>query len=234
MTISTTKPKFFTFPNILTLLRIIAAAGVFFSLLFLSRSLAYYVALICFLFASITDYLDGFIARRFNVESALGKMLDPIADKVLIVLTGAALMTVSTADLGYVDITIAVAMSLILFREIFISGLREYLGNDLPLPVSLLAKWKTALQMIGFSLLMIEGIALHAYIMRLEGMNADIANQIIRGEIEDHIGLNFAKAFLEWNYIAARVLLGVAALATVVTGVQYSIQAIRFIIKEQR
>lgn len=230
MTTSTTKARIYTLPNILTVFRMVAAAGVFFALLFLARNYAYTVALICFFLASITDFMDGWIARRFGAESALGKMLDPIADKVLIVLTGAALMTNSSADLGYVDFTLALSISLILFREVFVSGVREYLGNDYPLPVTWLAKWKTALQMIAFVLLIVEGILVQSYFMRLAGMDAETANAIIAGSIPDEIGLNFAKTMAEAVYILARVVLVSAAAATVITGLNYTARALNYIL----
>ena len=108
-----------------------------------------WLALLLYIAAAVSDWLDGFLARRMGLNSALGKMLDPIADKLLV---GALLVTLAwTRDLGGWDLIPAIA---ILMREIFISGLREYLRKvDVDVPVTWLAKWKTTVQLVALGLL---------------------------------------------------------------------------------
>jgi len=112
------------------------------------------VAVVLFAVAAGTDWVDGYIARRFNQISPLGRMLDPIADKLLVGLVLAALAwdgSFSALDL--------VPVMVILFREFFISGLREFLGNaEVVLPVSQLAKWKTTVQLVAIIVVMLERI----------------------------------------------------------------------------
>jgi CDP-diacylglycerol--glycerol-3-phosphate 3-phosphatidyltransferase len=144
-------------PNILTGMRLLggvlmflflaAAAG---GLPFISESLTPDTqfalerwALIAFVLACITDFFDGWLARKLNAVSAWGTILDPIGDKILI--CGAIL---GLAALGPQP-QIAVPFAVILFREFAVSGLREGAApKGIKIPVSLLAKWKTALQMI--------------------------------------------------------------------------------------
>jgi len=108
-----------------------------------------WLALLLYIAAAITDWLDGFLARRMKLNSALGKMLDPIADKLLV---GALLITLAwTRDLNGWDLLPAIA---IMLREIFVSGLREYLGNRaIEVPVTFLAKWKTTAQLVALALI---------------------------------------------------------------------------------
>lgn len=112
------------------------------------------VAVVIFAVAAGTDWVDGFIARRFNQVSPLGRMLDPIADKLLVGMVLAALAW--DGSLSALDLVPVMA---ILFREFFIPGLREFLGNaQVVLPVSLLAKWKTTVQLIAIIVIFLEGI----------------------------------------------------------------------------
>jgi CDP-diacylglycerol--glycerol-3-phosphate 3-phosphatidyltransferase len=138
-----------TVPNLLTLSRIAAIPVI---CLFVASGWDWlrWLALLLYIAAAITDWLDGFLARQMKLNSALGKMLDPIADKLLV---AALLVTLAwTRDLNGFDLIAAVA---ILMREIFIAGLREYLGNRaIEVPVSLLAKWKTTAQLIALALVM--------------------------------------------------------------------------------
>ncbi len=101
-----------------------------------------------FALAAITDWLDGYMARLWNVQSSLGRFLDPIADKLLV-----ATALILLVNAGRADALPAIA---IMCREILVSGLREFLAEiRVSVPVSNLAKWKTAVQMIAiFSLLL--------------------------------------------------------------------------------
>lgn len=104
-------------------------------------------ALILFAVASITDYLDGWVARKYNTVSDIGRFLDPIADKLLVVTALVVLVDAERASL--------LAVIIILLREIFIAGLREFLGGkNVTIHVSTLAKWKTACQMAAICLLL--------------------------------------------------------------------------------
>jgi CDP-diacylglycerol--glycerol-3-phosphate 3-phosphatidyltransferase len=135
-------------PNMLTLGRI--ALILPFTLVFLHGSLqSRWVALILFAVAAATDWVDGYLARRLNQGSPFGRMLDPIADKLLVVT--AILLLVATG--GIAGWPIAAAL-IILLREIAVSGFREHLGPlGIVVPVSRLAKWKTAAQLVALCLL---------------------------------------------------------------------------------
>lgn len=139
-----------TLPNILTTLRI-ALVPVIVLLLFADRGneAARWWALALFITSAITDYLDGWLARRLQQESRIGRMLDPIADKLLVALVLLAL--VATGEISGWHL---LAVFAVIFREVLVSGLRESLAGDrVELPVSLLAKYKTAIQMIALALL---------------------------------------------------------------------------------
>ncbi|NVN10877.1 CDP-diacylglycerol--glycerol-3-phosphate 3-phosphatidyltransferase [Nguyenibacter vanlangensis] len=136
-------------PNVLTLSRIVAIP-VLVALVAMGRPLTDSAACLLFIAAAFTDYLDGKLARARHQYSDLGRMMDPIADKLLV---GASLMVLAgTGRLAYAALYPAIV---ILAREILISGLREFLASTrISLPVTRLAKWKTGIQMtaIGFLL----------------------------------------------------------------------------------
>ena len=129
-------------PNLLTLSRI-AAIPVLVVLTALHTPTGDLAALLVFALAGITDYLDGRLARDRRQTSDVGRMLDPIADKLLV---GAALMLL--AGQSRLSVWGLYPAIIILLREILVSGLREYLaGLRVGLPVTTLAKWKTGFQM---------------------------------------------------------------------------------------
>ena len=129
-------------PNLLTLSRI-AAIPVLVGLVALAHPFADLVACIVFSAAAITDYFDGKLARSRRQQSDLGRMLDPIADKLLV---GAVLMML--VGMGRLSRYALIPAIVIMLREILVSGLREYLaGIRIGLPVTNLAKWKTGFQM---------------------------------------------------------------------------------------
>ena len=136
-------------PNLLTLSRI-AAIPLLVALVAVGRPDADFASCVVFAVAGITDYLDGRLARDWRQQSDLGRMLDPIADKLLV---GAALMMlVGTGRLGALNLYPAIV---IMLREILVSGLREYLaGVRVGLPVTRLAKWKTGVQMVALGTLL--------------------------------------------------------------------------------
>lgn len=147
----------FNLPNMLTYARILAVPMVVLCFISLDGTLkstdgGRWAALVIFAVASITDYLDGYLARAWNQSTNIGRMLDPIADKLLV----ATCLLLLAAD---TDRTIAGwslwAAIIILCREILVSGLREYLADlKVSVPVSRLAKWKTAVQMVAISVLL--------------------------------------------------------------------------------
>jgi len=129
-------------PNLLTISRI-AAIPVLVVLVAIGAPWADLAACVVFSAAAITDYFDGKIARDRGATSSFGRMLDPIADKLLV---GAALMLL--AGLGRLSHAALYPAIVIMLREIMVSGLREYLAElRVGLPVTKLAKWKTGFQM---------------------------------------------------------------------------------------
>ena len=137
-------------PNILTYGRI-AAVPVLAAVLFFGRGDgARWVALGIFVAACITDWLDGYLARVWELQSTLGRMLDPIADKLLVGAT--LLMLVYTDTIGGWSIWAAL---IILSREILVSGLREFLAElNVKIHVTRLAKWKTSVQFVALGILL--------------------------------------------------------------------------------
>ncbi|MEM6381726.1 MAG: CDP-diacylglycerol--glycerol-3-phosphate 3-phosphatidyltransferase [Pseudomonadota bacterium] len=135
-------------PNLLTYARILAVPAIV-ACLFSTSHVWLWVAVLVFIAAAITDFFDGYLARVLDQQSSLGKMLDPIADKLLV----GAVLIMLVANGTIVDWTLIPAI-IILSREILVSGLREYLGQmSLSVPVSNLAKWKTTVQMIALGVL---------------------------------------------------------------------------------
>ncbi|MBX3477050.1 MAG: CDP-diacylglycerol--glycerol-3-phosphate 3-phosphatidyltransferase [Brevundimonas sp.] len=153
-----------------------------------------------FVVAASTDWLDGWLARRWNAATRWGAILDPIADKVLI--TGAILGVLASGSLP----GIALPCGLILFREFAVSALRETVAGSVKLPVTLMAKWKTTVQMIALAALQLT--LLWGAFGLLEADGSPLAWQ---GPFE-----SFA-VFLIWF----------AAVITVWTGIQYFREARR-------
>lgn len=137
-------------PNVLTYGRIVAVPALVACLFFLRGDMARWSAFGLFVVAGITDWLDGYLARAWEQQSALGRMLDPIADKLLV---GAVLMML-VHDNTIAGASIWAAI-IILCREILVSGLREYLAElNVKIHVSQLAKWKTAVQIVALAVLL--------------------------------------------------------------------------------
>ena len=143
-------PMLWTLPNILTFGRLAAAPAVVLAYAFLSAPWSHWVGFTLFVGAAVTDWFDGWLARRWNQTSAMGAMLDPIADKAMVVIALGCLLSVHAPDAGGVRGEIALPAAVIWLREVAVSGLREYLG-DVKLPVTRLAKWKTAAQMVAIA-----------------------------------------------------------------------------------
>src|SRR5215475_10420859 len=138
-------------PNILTYARCAAVPVVAGLLFWPAEPWARWSALILFVAAAITDFFDGYLARAWSQQSSLGRMLDPIADKLLV----SAVFLVLAANQTISGLTLWAAI-VILCREVLVSGLREYLAElRVPLPVTAVAKWKTAVQFIALGFLIV-------------------------------------------------------------------------------
>ena len=189
-------------PNILTLLRLIAAPGVAIMFLYFHRPLADWFALILFVVAAFTDFLDGYLARAWKQESKFGAMMDPIADKAMVIIA----LVVITGFSG-MNAWILLPAVLIIFREVFVSGLREFLGETAGLlKVTNLAKWKTTVQMAAISILFAKGAFEHYLIDRTNG---------------DVLGLRTLELGAEISWYLGIGLLWIAMVLTVLSGADY-------------
>jgi len=141
-------------PNALTMARVAAVPLCLGLMLAWPTTPAMLLAL--FVGAALTDFLDGYLARRWQVTSRLGAMLDPVADKLLVALMLVYLLEVlRLPPLIFPISPLFLPVSIILLRELYIAGLREFLANQqIVLPVSKGGKWKTALQMLAITLLL--------------------------------------------------------------------------------
>ncbi|KPF41967.1 CDP-diacylglycerol--glycerol-3-phosphate 3-phosphatidyltransferase [Rhizobium sp. G187] len=144
----------YNIPNLLTYARILAVPLIVLCFFIEGRlessDFARWAGLAIFIVASITDYLDGYLARIWNQTSNIGRMLDPIADKLLI----ASVLLLMAADGTIAGWSLWAAIT-ILCREILVSGLREYLAAlKVSVPVTQIAKWKTAAQMFALAFLL--------------------------------------------------------------------------------
>ena len=176
----------FRLPNLLTMSRILLVP-VFVLAYSLHTETGRLIAFVVFCLAGVSDALDGLAARRLQQSSDFGRMLDPIADKILV--ATALMMLVADDALGGYRL---IAALIILAREFLVSGLREFLANAaVSLPVSRIAKFKTTIQMI----------AIGAMIL------GPIADRIVPGALEFAYGLLWAAAALTvwtgWVYFRA-------------------------------
>jgi cardiolipin synthase len=219
-----------TIPNILTIMRLIAAPGLVVMFLYFTRPWADMFALALFVVAAITDWFDGYLARTWKQESKFGKMLDPIADKAMVVIA----LLVITGFLG-MNPWILLPTTMIVFREVFVSGLREFLGADAgSLSVTKLAKWKTTTQMVAISVLFSKGVFEHYYFMNSFGMDATIVSEILAGREEDLFGLRWLHHGLFWSFWIGVILLWAAAILTMITGWDYFRKSLPFLRDEPK
>ena len=198
-------------PNILTILRLLAAPGLPLMFLYFHRPWADWAALTLFILAAATDWFDGYIARAWNQQSRFGAAMDPIADKAMVVI---ALVVIT----GYSGMNpwLILPVTVILFREIFVSGLRESLGeNASKLAVTKVAKWKTMTQMVAISVLFLgPGLA---YVEH--GRPPLVGEAVLPGE-------------LTWSSIATGlglILIWIAAGLTAYTGWDYFRKAMPYL-----
>lgn len=197
-----------TIPNILTVLRLVAAPGVALAFVFFDRPTADWIAISLFILAALTDYVDGRLARAWQQESNFGRMLDPIADKAMVII--ALAMIVGTSGIkGLILFPIA----FILLREIFVSGLREFLGSKAGrLKVTHLAKWKTTVQMVAIPVLFLAGV------FEYDRRNGQFWYS---SWLHDWLGWIFENSGV--------VLIWIAGLLTLMTGIDYLVKAMPFL-----
>jgi cardiolipin synthase (CMP-forming) len=139
----------FSLPNVLTYGRILAVPAIVAILFWPKDDAMRWWALAIYVVAAITDYFDGYFARAWHQYSAIGRMLDPIADKLLVAAT--LLMLVSDESIASWSLWAAI---IILCREILVSGLREFLAElRVSVPVTRVAKWKTTAQLVAIGFL---------------------------------------------------------------------------------
>jgi cardiolipin synthase len=147
--------------NILTLARLVILPFII-ALFYLEASWGGWAMLLCFILfiiAAVTDYFDGYIARKFNQITAFGTFLDPISDKIFV-----SILLLLLCTFGKITGLWIILVILIFTREFLVSGLREYLGpKNITVPVTKLAKWKTASQMLSLGFLIISGYAPYAH-----------------------------------------------------------------------
>jgi cardiolipin synthase len=183
-------------PNILTISRIVLLP-VLIGLFFIPGNSAAWTALWIYVFCAVTDFFDGYLARKFGTTSNFGTFLDPISDKIMV---AALLMALAAFDRleGYWIIPAIIILS----REFLIAGLREYLGpQNIKVPVSKLAKWKTGFQMTALGFLVI-------------GDYGDKTMQTV-------FGWTIGGADVVGALLTGQILLSLAAIITIVTGWNY-------------
>src|SRR5580704_11794507 len=192
-------------PNLLTGLRLALAVFVFFALAAAggavpgvtasppARTALELWAFVAFVVAAVTDFFDGWLARRWAATSVWGAILDPIADKVLVCAAVLGLMALAASP------PIVIPAALILFREFTVSALREVTaGRGVTLPVTLLAKWKTTLQLVA------------------------LGGELV---VAAWAGFGLPASAQAGAALAAHSLLWLAAIITLITGAQYLTQA---------
>jgi CDP-diacylglycerol--glycerol-3-phosphate 3-phosphatidyltransferase len=155
-----------TIPNSLTIFRCISAIFLPLIVIYGGDSGAV-IAAPLLLLAGLSDYFDGFYARKYDVVSNFGKIIDPIADKLLVIGVLLALASENMLDYNYSFI----AALIIILREVLISGLRESMSSyNISLEVSLLAKWKTAIQLLACGSFLVWRSDILLYEIKLLGL----------------------------------------------------------------
>ena len=143
--------KIANIPNILTLLRILIIP-VILGFLEIDNEFYRWLALLLYIIACISDFLDGYFARKFEIESSFGRFLDPIADKILVVSVLFILVSKATINGFFVYPALVIVI-----REILVSGLRDFFAHSREtLLVTNLSKWKTLIQMFALGFLMVS------------------------------------------------------------------------------
>lgn len=193
--------RFKQLPNLLTSFRLIIIPILILSF-YIPGMIANIIAAALFAIAAITDYFDGYFARSMKVESNFGKCLDPIADKLLVIVAIVMLINFSNHDLF-----ILIPGLIIICREVLVSGLREFLAEfKVSVPVSKLAKYKTMVQMVAITgLLLGEKGSSYAFYYWLGGF----------------VEVDIKFLLVSFIVFASKSLFILAALLTVITGYSY-------------
>ena len=214
-----------TLPNILTVIRLLAAPGVAILFLYFHRPWADWFALALFVSAAITDWFDGYLARAWKQESKFGAMLDPIADKAMVVI---ALVIIT----GYSGMNpwLILPVTAILFREVFVSGLREFLGAKAGLlKVTKLAKWKTTAQMVAIAVLFLGTGLEHVEGIARQGMTMDQYADLVTQGLADPIRSCGTRGCSSYATLVGLVLIWLAAVLTMITGWDYFRKSMPFL-----
>ncbi len=214
-----------TLPNFLTVLRLLAAPGVAVMFLYFHRPWADWFALSLFVGAAIPDWFDGFLARLWKQESKFGAMLDPIADKAMVLI---AIMVLT----GYNGMNpwLILPATIILFREVFVSGLREFLGDKAGLlKVTNLSKWKTTAQMVAIAVLFLGTGLEYLNGVAMQGMTPEQYTEAVMAGLADPIRACGNQDCASYANVAGLVLIWIAAILTAVTGWDYFSKARPFL-----
>jgi CDP-diacylglycerol--glycerol-3-phosphate 3-phosphatidyltransferase len=206
-----------TLPNALTILRLVAAPGVPLMFLYFHRPWADWFALGLFVIAAATDWVDGYLARQWQQESKFGAMMDPIADKAMVVI---ALVIIT----GYNGMNpwLILPVTVILFREVFVSGLREYLGARAGLlQVTKLAKWKTTAQMVAIAILFLGTGFEYLNGIAMQGMTPEQYAEAVTAGLADPIRACGQRDCASYANLIGLVLIWLAAVLTAITGWDY-------------
>jgi len=212
-------------PNILTVIRLLAAPGVAVMFLYFHRPWADWLALALFVSAAVTDWFDGYLARAWKQESKFGAMLDPIADKAMVVI---ALVIIT----GYSGMNpwLILPVTAILFREVFVSGLREFLGAKAGLlKVTKLAKWKTTAQMVAIAVLFLGTGLEHVEGIARQGLTMEQYADLVSQGLADPIRSCGTRGCSSYATMVGLVLIWVAAVLTMVTGWDYFRKSLPFL-----
>jgi cardiolipin synthase len=175
-------------PNIMTLARILAIPFII-GLLYMPQGWAVWASCGLFIMAAVTDFFDGWYARKMNIVTDFGRFLDPIADKVLV---GCLIVVLAAVD--RLDGFWVISAVLILAREFLVAGLREYLGpKNITIHVTQMAKWKTTVQMVALGFLIVgdagDVIIPHTLLIGQVGLSLAALMTVITG----------------WNYIVVGI-----------------------------
>lgn len=212
-------------PNLLTVLRLLAAPGVALMFLYFQRPWADWFALALFIGAAVTDWFDGYLARAWGQESRFGAAMDPIADKAMVVI---ALLVIT----GYSGMNpwLILPATVILFREVFVSGLREFLRADADLlKVTRVAKFKTTAQMVAIAVLFLGTGLEYIEGVTMRGMTMEEYAEAVTEGLADPVrscGARDCASVATW---VGLVLIWIAAALTLATGLDYFRKSIPFL-----
>ncbi|WP_193139865.1 MULTISPECIES: CDP-diacylglycerol--glycerol-3-phosphate 3-phosphatidyltransferase [unclassified Meridianimarinicoccus] len=212
-------------PNILTVMRLFAAPCVALIFMVLPRPMADWAALVIFVLAAVTDWFDGYLARKLNQQTRFGAMLDPIADKAMVIISICVILALSGLDPW-----LTLPAVVILFREVFVSGLREFLGSDASLlQVTKLAKWKTTAQMVAIPLLLLSLGLQEVHFWLYRSMDpADYGALLAQGPQDWNATWRVVQG--GWlSGLSGLVMFYVAAFLTGLTGLDYYRKSLRFL-----